>query len=67
MPQTVRGRVVRNDNIAIGAVCGAENAVAIAVPGPAPQLENIQLGNTTCPYGNENVLVGVVSPDPEIP
>ena len=67
MPQILRGDSIRNDNIVLGQICGAENAVAIGVPGPAPQLENVQLGNTTCPYGIEKILVGVTAPNPEIP
>jgi hypothetical protein len=67
MPQTVRGRVVRNDNIAIALPCGTENAVASSVPAPTPQIENVQLGNTTAPYGVEKIQVGITGPNPEIP
>jgi hypothetical protein len=67
MPQILRGDSIRNDNIALGQVCGAENAVAIAVPGPTPQVENVNLGNGPCPYGIEKILVGVTAPNPEIP
>ena len=67
MPQTLRGDVIRNDNIALGQVGGTENAVAISVPGPAMQLETVSLGFGIAPYGVERILVGVLGPNPEIP
>jgi hypothetical protein len=67
MPQTLRGDVIRNDNIAIGAVCGTENAVAISVAAPTPQLETVSLGFGISPYGVERIAVGVLGPNPEIP
>jgi hypothetical protein len=67
MPQTIRGRVCRNDNIAIAAICGTENTLAVATPPPAPVIENVQLGNTTCPYGVEKIAVALTGPNPEIP
>lgn len=45
MPQLIDGRVCRNDNIAVAQVCGAENAVARGVPGPALPNEALNLGN----------------------
>lgn len=44
MTQTLRGRVIRNDNISAGNTTGTENAVAVAVPAPALLLENTILG-----------------------
>jgi len=67
MPQTIRGDVMRNDNIAIGLVCGAENAVAVTVPGPAFPIENVSLGFGPSPYGVERIAVGVLGPNPEVP
>lgn len=54
MTQTLRGRVIRNDNISVGNATGTENAVAPGVPGPAfqvgasgfPVIENTTLGTT---------------------
>jgi hypothetical protein len=45
VPQLIDGRVCRNDNIAVAQVCGAENAVARGVPGPALPNEALNLGN----------------------
>lgn len=67
MPQNLRGDVIRNDNIALGQSCGAENAVAIGVTSPLPPNENINLVAGTCPYNAEKILVGVTGPNPEIP
>jgi hypothetical protein len=67
MPQTLRGRVIRTDNIAVALPCGTENAVAVATPPPALPLENVQLGNTTCPYGVEKTVGAQTAPNPEIP
>jgi hypothetical protein len=67
MTQTLRGRVIRNDNISLGQLCGTENAVALTVPAPALPVENINLGNTTMPYGVEKIAVGVTGPNPEVP
>lgn len=67
MPQTLRGDVIRNDNIAIGAVCGTENAVAVTIPAPVPQIENVNLGSGPSPYGVERIAVGVLGPNPEVP
>jgi hypothetical protein len=67
MPQTLRGDVIRNDNIAIGLPCGTENAVAISWPAPTPQLETVSLGFGISPYGVERISVGVLGPNPEIP
>jgi hypothetical protein len=43
MSQVLRGRVIRTENIAVGQVCGTENAVAVGVPAPPPLVENIVL------------------------
>ncbi len=67
MPQTLRGDVIRNDNIAVGLVCGTENAVAVTVPAPALPIENVSLGFGPCPYNVERIAVGVLGPNPEIP
>jgi hypothetical protein len=67
MPYTLRGDVIRNDNIAVGLTCGVEMAVAVGVSAPAPPNENVQLGNTTAPYNVEKILVGITGPNPEIP
>ena len=69
MPQTLRGRVIRNDFIVTGQTCGTENAVAVAVPGPTPLTENIvgATGPTATPYGLESNRPGSVvgAPNPE--
>ena len=67
MPQTLRGDVIRHDNIVVGAVCGTENAVAIAVPGPVPLIEIVSLGFGPGPYGVDGIAVGVLGPNPEVP
>ena len=67
MPQTLRGDVIRNDNIAIGAVCGTENTIAVSVAPPAPWIENVNLGSGPSPYGVERIAVGVLGPNPEVP
>lgn len=73
MPQTIRGRVCRNDFIAVGQTCGTENAVAVAVPGPTPLVEvfstsnaigyglerNAQASGGSVLYPNPERLVGV--------
>jgi hypothetical protein len=45
MPQLIDGRICRSDNIALGQVCGTENAVARGVPGPALPNEALNLGS----------------------
>lgn len=68
MPQTLRGRVIRNDFIAVGQTCGVENAVAVAVPGPTPLVECFSLNNAIG-YGlerNAQAAGGsVLYPNPE--
>lgn len=75
MTQTLRGRVIRNDNISVGNTTGTENAVAIAVAAPALLTENTILslnavsaptGAAATPYGIEKYgSAGNTSPNPE--
>lgn len=75
MPQTLRGRVIRNDFISTGQTCGTENAVAVAVPAPTPLIENTILslnavsaptGAAATPYGIEKFCQPAqTAPNPE--
>lgn len=75
MAQTIRGRVCKYDFIAVGLITGTENAVAVAVPGPTPLIENTILGlnavsaptgAAATPYGIEKYgSAGTTSPNPE--
>lgn len=75
MSQTIRGRVCKYDFIAPGQITGTENAVAVAVPGPTPLIENTILGlnpvsaptgAAATPYGIEKYgSVAALSPNPE--
>lgn len=75
MTQTLRGRVIRNDNISVGNACGTENAVAVGVAAPAPVTtpstpyglnEKTIVGGDTMPYGIEKYgSAGTTSPNPE--
>lgn len=76
MTQTLRGRVIRNDNISVGNACGTENAVAVGVAAPttdtsAPTthfglLEKTTIGSDNMPYGIEKYgSAGTTAPNPE--
>lgn len=75
MTQTLRGRVIRNDNISAANVTGTENAVATAVPAPTPLIENTILslnavsaptGAAATPYGIEKFCQpATTAPNPE--